>query len=82
MKATGIMYVDSFKLSNDSLNEINMSIEAEDLGMLFDAISGIPGVGFMKMYGYTVDVLDYNSYTILTIRVDVKFNDYELYRFN
>lgn len=78
MKATSISFND-YALSASDKERIKGS--AGNLDSLFDAVRKIAGVGFLKMEDYSIKVLDVNSYPLLTIYVDERYQDSIIYRF-
>ena len=78
MKATSVSFND-YAVSESDARRIEENIG--DMDSLFNAIKVIPGVGFLKMKGYSINVLDVNSYNLLTIYVDERYKDSIIYRF-
>lgn len=79
MKATSVSFND-YAVSASDIQRVKESIG--DLDSLFNAVKGIPGVGFLKMEDQSIKVLDVNSYPLLTIYVDERYEDSIFYRFN
>ena len=79
MKVNSISF-NEYAVSAYDMQRVKESIE--DLDSLFDAVKGIAGVGFLKMEGYTINVLDVNSYTLMTIYVDERYEESIIYRFS
>lgn len=81
--------LDTMKVTCVSFNEYAVSASdkervkgsIQDLDSLFNAVREIPGVGFLKMEGYSIKALDVNSYPLLTIYVDERYQESIIYRF-
>lgn len=78
MKVTSVSF-NEYAVSGADKERVKESIG--NLDSLFDAVKGIAGVGFLKMEGYSIKALDVNSYPLLTIYVDERYQDSILYRF-
>lgn len=78
MKATSISFND-YAVSDADMERVKEGIG--DMDSLFSAVRQIAGVGFLKMHNYSIDVLDVNSYPLLTIQVDERYQDSIIYRF-
>ena len=78
MKATSISFND-YAVSDADMERVKESIG--DMDSLFNAVRQIPGVGFLKMQDHSIKVLDVNSYPLLTIQVDERYQDSIIYRF-
>ena len=81
MKPTAITYYDQYKLSLDDLALVNAAVENGCIDSLYASIRCIPGIGYLKMCGYEASVLDWNSYSLMTIRFDEKFKEATIFRF-
>lgn len=79
MKTTSVSFYD-YAVSDTDMKRVKESIG--DMDSLFSAIKEIAGVGFLKMHNYSIDVLDVNSYPLLTIYVDERYQDSIIYRFH
>lgn len=77
MKATSVSFYD-YAVSASDEERIKGSIG--NLDALFNAVRKIPGVGFLKMHNRYIDVLDVNSYPLLTISVDERYQDSSIFR--
>jgi hypothetical protein len=78
MKATSVHF-NPYAVSDSDMQRVKANIR--DIDSLFSAVKEIPGVGFLKMYDNSIDVLDVNSYPLLTIQVDERYEEYAIYRF-